>query len=197
MTDPQIAKYAAALSESSSSNLHQLFKQARENPHDDTLHGALADALEEEHAGSPVPDLIRKQFGLGQYTEPANNLWHEPVENSWDGTFPYAARLGKHGPFDLYLAHEGNHETQGENQRWVVHAVSNLKGSNDFGYSFEFPHEQAHLIPRYFPTASQHIDPISPEEAKIKYPAFNHEGVLNRQAREFERKMDEEQQRRN
>lgn len=158
MTPDFAAKYARALARPASDNLHALFKTARENPHDDTVHGAVADALEEEFPGSPIPELIRKQLGLGQHREPQNNLWYEPVENSWDGTFPYAARLGKHGPFELYLRHEG-HSQQGDNQRWVLHAVSNLKGSRDFGYTFEFPHESAHTIPQLFPTAAKHIDP--------------------------------------
>lgn len=143
-------------------DLVNLFKQARENPYDETLHGAIADRIEETDPNSPFPELIRRQFGLGQHTEPRDNLYRDPFYNSWDGTFPYTARLGKHGPFNLYLGHEGGPQ---QNQRWVVHAVAAVNRNpahDDSGYTFEFPHEEAHLIPQMFPGAAEHIDPTHP-----------------------------------
>lgn len=155
------ARTAAALRQyaASHSDLAALYKNLRENPYDETGHLVAADALEELHPGSPIPALVRKQFDTAG--DRPENLWHEPVENSWDGTFPYAARLGQHGPFNVYLRHEGDPPmpglSQGSNQRWVVHAVSRLPGSRDFGYTFEFPHERAHEIAMIFPAARRHI----------------------------------------
>lgn len=153
-------------------DLAGLFRAARENPHEPTHHAVIADALDEAYPGNHVSGLIRRQFGFGEYggRGEQNNLWYEPVENSWDGTFPYAARLGTHGPFDLYLRHEQPNierdnpawrtggSTGSGNARWVLHAVSRLKGSRDFGYTFEFPHESAHEIPRMFPGAEHYIN---------------------------------------
>lgn len=190
-------RYAA-----SERDLKALFKEARSNPYDHTLHGAIADALEEHHGG-PLPDLIRKQFGLGQHSEPSQNLWHEPVQNAWDGTFPYAARLGSHGPFSLYLAHEGQSSDRfdpaaGSNQRWVVHAVSRLPGSKDFGYSFEFPHSEAHLIPQLFPAAAKHIDSNTSEKWKVLEHGRMPQELTNAEYRQheadlFDDKVDEEE----
>lgn len=153
-----VARYAAGPDR----DLVNLFRQARENPYDETLHGAIADRIEETDPSSPFPELIRRQFGLGQHTEPRDNLYHDPFYNSWDTTFPYTARLGRHGPFDLYLGHEGGPQ---QNQRWVVHAVAAVNRNpahDDSGYTFEFPHEEAHLIPQMFPGAAEHIDPTHP-----------------------------------
>lgn len=135
------------------STLASLLRVARENPHDTALHGAIADHLEELRPESAIPGLIRKHLGLepGSHHE---NHWYEPVENSWDGSFPYKKKLGSAGPFDLYLGHEGGPE---QHQKWVVHAVSNLRGSRDFGYNFEWSHEHSHEIPKLFPSAAQHI----------------------------------------
>lgn len=179
-------RYAA-----SSADLVGLFRRMRENPYDETGHLVAADAIEELHPDSPIPALIRRQFDTSG--DRPDNLWYEPVENSWDGTFPYTARLGRHGPFNVYLGHEGDPPfpgmSQGSNQRWIVHAVSNLPGSRDFGYTFEFPHERAHEIPQMFPAAARHIyaQPISGDYA---------EQARNIESRRFEDAMDAEERRR-
>jgi hypothetical protein len=188
-----------------SPELAGLLKEARSNPEDTTLHGAIADKLEEMMPDSPLHDLIRQQYGLGQYGgqgEKESTGEFGPFYNSWDGTFPFHARLGQHGPFNLYLTHEGEaaphdgewyhtgwehasngmdegdypghihdlaefrrgmheyHNGRAENpQKWVVRAVSRMKGSNDSGYNFEFPHEEAHKIPQMFPKAKKYINP--------------------------------------
>lgn len=150
------------------SDLRALLKQARANPDDTNLHGVIADALDEAHPGHPVADLIRKQFGYGPYGGQGekDNLWHSAVENPGAGPFPHTAHLGTHGPFDIRLGHEspmgvdGNghlSDNQQHNARWVVHAVSWLPGSSGFRYNFEFPHEEAHLIPQMFPPAREYI----------------------------------------
>ncbi len=166
--------------------IRALLKAVRENPYEETLHGELADALEELHPDSPFPELIRRQFGLGQHAEngPRDNLWHDPVQNSWDGTFPYTSRLGKHGPFNLYLGHEepndyrhGLFNGENSNARWVVHAVSPHPETRDTGFSFEFPHEEAHMIPQMFPKAGFHIrtspENITPENQQQDAERFN------------------------
>lgn len=188
-----------------SQNLRAMFLQARQNPYGGS-HGYVADAIDDEYPDHPVADLIRQKFGHGPYEgqDTSNDfMWYEPVQNSWDGTFPYTARLGTHGPFDVYLGHEGTPEQQGENQRWIVHAVARTTPHdhmNDFGYTFEFPHDQAHLIPRMFPAARQHIaldiedDPNSPY-----HPANDslaHDAERNREATEFGQRMDEEERNR-
>jgi uncharacterized protein (TIGR02996 family) len=199
-----VRKYAMGHSR----ELAALFRAARENPHEHTAHGVIADKLEELYPDSPIPNLIREQFGFAT-GEPKDNLWYEPVENSWDGTFPHTARLGQHGPFQLYLGHEsppyeprdlapGRMNTGSGNSRWILHAVSTLPGSRDFGYTFEFPHEEAHRIPQMFPAAASYID-------SQRYPGFGssedrpaqgfstYEGFRNHEARNFEDRMDAEE----
>ncbi len=48
-----------------SANLAALLSAARSDPYNTNLHGAIADALDEEHPGSPIPDLIRSEYGHG------------------------------------------------------------------------------------------------------------------------------------
>ncbi len=48
--------------------------------------------------------------------------------------------------------------------------MSRLPGSTDSAYTFEFPHEQAHLIPQMFPAASPHI---STEEKNASWEKRN------------------------
>ncbi len=181
-----------------SRNLTAMFRQARQDPYEETGHGVIADALDEEHPGNHIGHLIREQFGLGEHDgNPRHNLNYEPVENSWAGTFPYAARLGAHGPFDLYLRHEsppyqpaslapGRVNPASPNARWVVHAVARVNRRpelNDFGYTFEFPHEEAHRIPQMFPAAKAHINST---------PKMG-ETFRSSEAQAFEDRMDEEE----
>lgn len=139
--------------------LQGLLRAARENPYDANQHGVIADALQELMPDSPVPEMIRKQYGVGNYGGQGEqgNAWHPEFESSYDGTHPYFAPIGDHGPFKVYLGHEGTAQHQGPNQRWIVRLMSNLSGSRDSGYNFEFSHDQAHLIPLMFPGARLHI----------------------------------------
>lgn len=92
-------------------DLAGLLRAARENPDEPTGHAVIADALDEAYPGNKVADLIRRQYGFGAYGGQGGRETvgeFGPFYNSWDGTFPYHARLGRHGPFDLYLAHEGD-----------------------------------------------------------------------------------------
>ncbi len=160
--------------------LTALLKNLRQNPYESSAHGVFADALEEAYPDSPVPEMIRRKYGQGQHTEDDSNnfLWWEPFYNSWDGTFPYTSHVGTHGPFDVRLAHEGapdSHGGEGSNQRWLVHLVSRLPGSRDSGYTFEFPHEEAHLIPQLFPGASRHIRPDEHYDDDRRLWTLNHE----------------------
>jgi hypothetical protein len=138
--------------------VRQMLRRLRTNPYEDVAHGAFADALEETHPGTPLAPLIRAMYGFDPSGERRENNRYDPFYNSWDGTFPYFAPIGTHGPFRLFLGHEGTPEHQGEHQRWVVHAVSRFPETRDSGYTLEFPHEEAHLIPAMFPGAAQHID---------------------------------------
>ncbi len=161
-----------------------LFRAAREDPYNNTRHAVIADALDEAYPGNHISGLIRRQFGFGEHGGEGerNNDYYPKVENSWYGTFPYAAHLGQHGPFDVYLRHEGRQEQM---QRWVVHAVARThrnRAYNDFGYTFEFPHEEAHLIPRMFPGASTMIS--DQEGGDIS---------RDREAQIFDDKMDEQE----
>lgn len=143
------------------SDLARLLKATRRDSYNPALHGAIADELDDAHPGSKVAGLIRRQYGLGEHGGQGERdyNWYEPFTNAWTGgAVPHSVHIGTDGPFNLHLRHEGG-EAQGENQRWVVHAVSRLPGSNDSGYSFEFPHEEAHLIPQMFPAAAAHISP--------------------------------------
>lgn len=192
----QVKRYAET-----STDLAALLARARSDPYDPTLHGAIADALEEHMPGNKLSDLIRRQYGQGQYggRGEANNLWHEPFYAGYDGTHPYAARLGRHGPFDLYLLHEGggtdfhNDESANPNQRWILRAASRLRGSNDTAYNFEFPHEEAHLIPQMFPHASNYISRDINEDKTSAYHPDNdrlaHSVERNREANEFKDRM--------
>lgn len=183
-------------------DLRSLLKAARENPHDETVHHAVADALDEVHPGHPVAALLRRQFGLGEHggSGPRDNLWYEPVENSWDGSFPYAARLGKDAHFGYYLRHESpqssgvNPITSGANDRWVLHAVSQHPGSKDFGYSFEFGHDEAHQIPRLLPSASAHIEP---NEMRGDFTHGGRHNYRDAEAGSFDAAMDREENERN
>lgn len=169
-------------------DLTNLMKRVRQDPYDVNLHGAVADALDETHPGNMVSELIRRQFGHGQYGGQGerSNDWYEPVNNAWDGTFYGHARLGAHGPFNLYLGHEGGPE---QTQKWVVHAVSRLPGSRDTGYSFEFPHEEAHLIPQMFPAASAHINA---NELRGDMTHGGRHNYRNAEARDFDTRMEAE-----
>ena len=206
--DEQLARHDSQIdyAEASERDLRNLFRAVRENPYDETLHAALADALQELYPDSPIHDLIRQKFSIGPHTgkDRQKNLWYPEFENSWDGSFPYTARLGRHGPFNLYLGHEGSPELyQGVNQRWIVHAVSRFPETRDTGYTFEFPHEQAHLIPQMFPTAGDHIDPH--RGTRRVYGSDEHGGMpvdftepawRARESRNFEQRMDEEERNR-
>ncbi len=78
-------------------NLTALFQRARNNSEDTSTHGLIADALDEEHPGSPIPELIRKQFGFGVHGgkgEQESLDEFAPFFNSFDGTFPHHAPLG-------------------------------------------------------------------------------------------------------
>lgn len=180
----------------STDDLRALLAQARQDPHNEGLHGIVADALDEAHPGHPVAELIRKQFGHGPYSgqERPNNLWHVPVENSWDGTFPYTADLGRHGPFNIRLAHEGAERPDGSrddsNARWTVHAVSNQPGSQDFGYNFEFPYHQAYLIPAMFREAGKYI--ASDPDMKL---ASSNDPSRRDEALSFGDRMDDQERR--
>lgn len=193
----QVKKYAE-----SSTDLAALLRRARSDPYDATLHGAIADALDEHAPGNKIADLIRRQYGLGQYggQGEANNLWHDPFYAGYDNTHPYAARLGRHGPFDLYLLHEwaANHASSGgpsPNDRWVLRAMSRLPGSRDAGYNFEVPHEQAYEIPAMFPPASAHINPAEfPSDSR--FPFMDVAEHRESEARKFDERMDEEERNR-
>lgn len=196
-----VRRYAAG-----QSDLAGLLRAARSDPYDATRHGVIADALDEAHPGNQIAELIREQYGMGQHADKGakNNLWYEPFENSWDGTFPYAARLGTHGPFDLYLRHEGGTAPfagtrvhmagESPNARWVLHAVSRLRGSRDSGYTFEFPHEEVHRIPQMFPAATAHINPVD-RVATGHWPAIARD-ERNEEAQNFDDRMDEEERNR-
>jgi hypothetical protein len=171
----------------STPNLTNLLKQARSDTEDHSTHAVIADALDEEHPGTPISELIRKQYGFGVHGgQGAQGVRDDfaPFYNSFDGTFPFHARLGRHGPFNLYLAHN----PEDHNSRWVVRAISRLPGSNDSGYSFEFPYERAHEIPRMFPAAEKYID-------KRELGSSSWAPMQDRrdEARRFEERMDAEE----
>lgn len=150
---------------SADDSLPGLLRAARQNPHEATLHGAIADALDEAHPGNHVAELIRRQYGLGQHAGngPREVVHHYPFgTRSSELTLHGTAPIGDDGPFDLSLGHEAEHRSTGAEyptsmHRWVVHAVSRLPGSQETGYSFEFPHSEAWTIPDMFPGASAHI----------------------------------------
>jgi hypothetical protein len=151
-----------------SSDLAVLLKRARETPEDTHLHGLIADSLDETHPGNKIAEMIRKQFGQGQYggQGETNNLWHDAFYAGYENTHPYFMNIDRHGPFNLYLGHEGQASDRfepqaGANQRWILRAVSRLPGSRDAAYNFEIPHEKAHELPRLFPRISRHISPDS------------------------------------
>ncbi len=141
-------------------SLPSLLKVARQTPHDATLHGAIADALDEAHPGNKVGELIRRQYGLGQHAGNGElgNLYYNGHQELNRRLMGGAADIGTDGPFNIVLRHHGNTN----DNRWVVHAISRLPGSRDSGYTFEFPHSEAHLIPQMFPGAAEHIDPEHP-----------------------------------
>jgi hypothetical protein len=208
--DQPFQRYARAVKRyAMSNNLQSLFRAAHSNPYDETLHGAIADAIEEEHPGSPFPEMIRKHYGsLNPTGEGANNLWYPEFENSWDGTFPYTARLGEHGPFQLYLGHE--HPGGGlqawtpsnpdSNARWILHAIAQPRRGDFVGYTFETGHENAHEIPRMFPAAERYISPNRgrhstmnppPGAADLRGPFdYSEPAWRSREARDFEDQMD-------
>ncbi len=183
----KVVRYSAG-----TSDVQALLKNLRSHPYDTTQHGVLADALDEAYPGNRVAELIREQYGLGEHGGKGEKETHSayaPFYNSFDGEFPYHARLGTHGPFNLFLGHEdlGDPGSSEERPRWLLRAVSRFKDSNDSGYTFEIPHEEAHRIPQMFPAAQKHIDPSPPP------PAFNPVGVRNYEARKFEDAMDREE----
>lgn len=198
----------------SSSTLAALLKQARVDPENTAGHGMIADQLDEEHPGNKISELIRKQYGLGEHGGRGSQepLYHDPFYAGYDGTHPYAARIGRHGPFDLYLLHDelgrdssnpslGN-PTGGNHPRWVLRAASRLPGSNDVSYNFEIPHERAHEIPQMFPAVAQqgHINPaphiLSSLGSINASPTFNVPTYLrarDAEANQFDQRMDAEQ----
>lgn len=72
--------------------------------------------------------------------------------------------------------------------RWYVRAMSKFPATADCGYTFEFPHDQAHLIPNLFPKALDHINPAHPD----KLGDFHRE----REGRDFEMKMRDQEENR-
>ena len=198
-----------------SSDLAQLLKRARSDPYDPTLHGAIADALDEAHPGNQISGLIRRQYGMGEHGGQGelDNLWHDPMYAGYDNTHPYMAHLGRHGPFNLYLGHEGTpphtddeNDDVGDTQRWILRAASRLPGSNDVAYNFEFPHEEAHHIPALFPAAEDHISPHTGPRRGAE-PAFpgaqtmmprewSNEEWRERESRAFDEAMDEQERNR-
>lgn len=181
------------------SDLARLLKEARRDSYNPALHGGIADELDDAHPGNKVAGLIRRQYGLGEHDGQGERdyNWYEPFTNAWTGgAVPHAAHIGTDGPFNLHLRHEGG-EAQGENQRWVVHAVSRLPGSNDSGYAFEFPHEEAHLIPQMFPAAAAHINSMEiPPKSRVVRGSVDHgtnisgEEFRNAEASRFDDRMD-------
>ena len=100
-------KYGKALREVakfSADSVRPLLKAVRENPEEVTAHAALADALDEEHPGNKVGELIREQYGLGQHAEKGpkgeQNLYENPFYNSHDTDHHlYHAAIGRDGRF--------------------------------------------------------------------------------------------------
>lgn len=149
------------------SAINHLMTKIRSNPYEPTHQLMLADAVE-KNGDKWLADLIRSHH------QDDENLWYPQVENSWDGTFPYTARLGKRGPFNLYLGHEGNQETDqetrinptggelfhpgGGNQRYVLHVISANRPTRDTGFSFEFPYGRAHEISQNIEAARRYLN---------------------------------------
>ncbi len=190
--------------------LASLLKEARENPDEPTIHGAIADAMEESYPDSPIPELIRRQYGLGQHAESGSKaddtIWHSTFYGLYPNT-PNRIRtvsLGTDGPFEIHLGHSPNMGTspswERNHPRWVVHAVSTLPGTENRGYSFEFPHSQAHLIPQMFPKAASHIHPgthgIVQRGKKWVQGMPHDENYRNQEANNFNDLMDRQEQNR-
>ncbi len=158
-TTPSWVKARKTFAEGTS-DLGSLLASARANPHDAHLHGAIADALDEAHPGNKVSDLIRRQYGQGQY---GGQGVQPDVYTAPFGEFPTTGRnsatrrsaaLGNDGPFQVVLRHHHLPVDRGGTgeERWAVHALMPAdEAGHRVGYTFEFPHERAHEIPQMFP----------------------------------------------
>lgn len=158
-------------------SLPGLLKSARSDPYDTTVHGAIADALDEAHPGNHIGELIRRQYGLGQHTKPQRNHYTFPFNHGADEP-TMGVPIGNDGPFQLTLDHGQNGVgNSGAPPKWIVTADTRLTGPGTMtSYTFEFPHEEAHLIPQMFPGAAEHVSGntgLHPNYRNAEAEAFN------------------------